>query len=159
MAFRELINKNISVKLDIAGSGPLKKYLVSLAKKLNIHSHICFLGQQSRESILKIIISADAIVSSSCFETFSVVLLEAIACGKPIVSTSSGGPNYIVNKINGLLTPPNDPLQLADAMLKIQNNITHYDAFKIKNDFLERFGEASFITKMKSLYRHVLMYS
>ena len=152
LAVREIKNKNIAVQLEIVGSGPLKDSLISLTKKLQINHYVSFSGHLSRSPIQKKIISSDAIVSSSSFESFGVVLLEAISCGKPIVSTSSGGPNFIVSDINGLLTPPGDPLKLADAMIKVQNNINIYDQFKIKNDFLERFGENIFVDKMKLLY-------
>ena len=83
--------------------------------------------------------AADAFVLSSAYETFGVVLIEALACGKPVVSTACGGPDYIVTEENGLLVPVGDTQALGAALEQMIRTIDRYDPFRLKQDLSPSF--------------------
>lgn len=65
----------------------------------------------------------DILVSASDAETFGMVHVEAMACGKPVVSTDRGGPQDIVNEgITGFLVPPRNPRALAGRITSLCQN-------------------------------------
>lgn len=78
-------------RLLLAGDGPLRNELASLALKLGISSQVEFLGRQAPERIATLLTAADALCLSSHNEGFPNVILEAMASGTPVISTDVGG--------------------------------------------------------------------
>jgi glycosyltransferase involved in cell wall biosynthesis len=103
-------------RLLIAGEGPLRAGLEALAASLSLGGTVRFLGQvRGAAAFLK---SLDIFVLSSWGEGMGSVLLEAMACGVPIVATSAGGiPEIVEDSRTGLLAPPRDPAALAERLL------------------------------------------
>ncbi|MEH7235747.1 glycosyltransferase [Bacillus sp. JJ1562] len=148
--------KGKPVELVIGGNGEEREALELLAKKLNIEKQIIFLGELNRERVKEEIQKAHAFVLASRFETFGVVFIEALACGKPIVATACGGPEMIVNELNGKLVQVEDVEGLGQAMQSIQENYHTYHAEDIRKDCVSRFSEESVVTKITKLYEQVL---
>src|SRR5690606_22342672 len=92
-----------AIDLKIGGDGELWGQFKRLAGELGISDKIEWLGFMNREEIASTFQRSDLFVLSSRMENLPLVLLEAIACGKPIISTKCGGPEIIVNQNNGLL--------------------------------------------------------
>ncbi len=97
---------NPSLRLYILGQGPLRKYLENLISELKMEEQVFLLGFLNNPyDYLK---AADLFVFGSNFEGFPNVLLEAMACGLPILSTNcKSGPSEIMNlskATNGLMT-------------------------------------------------------
>jgi len=114
-----LLPKNLDAHCWILGDGPQLHALERLAKKLGIEDRVRFLGFQSNPySYMR---SADALVLSSRWEGFGNVIVEAMACGLPVISTDCDfGPSEIITDYeNGLLVPADQPQSLADAMKTI----------------------------------------
>jgi glycosyltransferase involved in cell wall biosynthesis len=155
-AFAAAFKNNKKVKLRIAGDGPLENELKNLAAMLGVQDQIKFLGRIDRSQVLDELAASDAFVLSSHYETFGVVLIEALAMGKPVVATACGGPEYIVNKRNGILVPPHHGDQLAQAMTKLKSEISRYDAGSIRQDCIQRFGEKAVVWKIEQIYSDVL---
>jgi glycosyltransferase involved in cell wall biosynthesis len=84
------------VHLYIAGSGEEECKLKYLVKKLDIEESVTFLGFVSEEEKWSYYRSADLCVVPSVEEPFGIVLLEAMACGKPVVASMVGGILYVV---------------------------------------------------------------
>ena len=151
-AFANGFNNNEQVELIIGGEGEEKNKLMELAKELNIEGRVTFLGELSREQAALEMKKCDSFVLPSRYETFGVVFIEALACGKPIVATKSGGPDLIVNEENGLLVDVNDVKGLATAM---QNIVKHYETYSEKEiikDCHNRFSEEAVSKQLKELY-------
>ena len=74
------------------------KYLLKLKKKLNLDSKIEFKEEMTREKLYAYYRDCDYFVLPSISEGFGIVLIEALAQGKPVVSTRSGGPEDIINE-------------------------------------------------------------
>jgi glycosyltransferase involved in cell wall biosynthesis len=117
---------------------------------------VTFLGTLDRGSVVKEMQSADAFVLSSRHETFGVVLIEALACGLPVIATTCGGPECIVEPDDGLLVPPNDASALAGAMERMMVQRSLYSAVKLRERCLTRFGGKAVTTQIADVYAKVL---
>ena len=157
-AFSNEFNKDKNVKLRIGGNGPLRNDLEVFSRELGIEDQIVFLGLLNRSKVLTEMKNCDAFVLSSDYETFGVVLIEALACGKPVISTACGGPEDIVNKKNGILIPVKNVKALQEAMRFMYLNSKRYDRNLIRNGCINRFGEKAFINTLKEIYASVLNY-
>lgn len=154
-AFAYGFRKEIGVRLKIAGDGPLLKSLIILTKELDISDQVEFLGYLNRAQILKEMDRCDTFILSSHYETFGVVLIEALSRGKPIIATACGGPECIVDRSNGILCPVKDINALKIAMRKIYCSIGDYDKVQIRSDCLNRFGEGVFLRRISDVYDRV----
>ena len=103
--------------LLLAGDGPERESLESLAAELGIGERVRFLGAVGRREVLELFRAADASVLSSEWENFPHTLVEALAVGTPVVATAVGGvPEIVHDGGNGLLVPPGDPAALTAAL-------------------------------------------
>lgn len=151
-AFSKRFKGNASVQLRIGGDGPLRDRLEQLANDLGIAGQVRFLGALTRQGVLAEMRECDLFALSSDRETFGVVLIEALACRKPVVATACGGPNDIVREGNGLLVPPRDVDALAEAMDDILHHLDRYDPMAIREDCIARFGEKAVVDHLISIY-------
>lgn len=156
-AFNKAFRNNCSVKLRIGGDGKLRESLECLVKDLGIDRQVEFLGMLSRQQVLKEIASADAFVLSSRYETFGVVLIEALALGKPVIATRCGGPEDIVRQEDGILVPINDEDALAEGLQKLYNDHHEYQPEEIRAACRERFGQQVVTNKLIERYSQVLV--
>ena len=144
------------VRLRIGGSGGERDSLERLAHELGIANQTEFLGSLTREEVRVLLQSSHALVSSSYIETFGVTLIEAMAVGKPVVATRSGGPEEIVNAMNGLLAPAGDTEALAAAMQQMVRNYKKYDPIQIRTDCAARYGERAIVEKLGEIYHSLV---
>ncbi|ADP77482.1 glycosyl transferase group 1 [Methanothermus fervidus DSM 2088] len=105
--------------LVIVGDGPCLNQLKKMVKEEKIKD-VVFTGV--RHDINNVMAAADLVVLPSISESFGLALLEAMACGKPVVATKVGGIKEIVTEDVGLLVNPRDPKALANAIDYILKN-------------------------------------
>lgn len=114
-AFALLQRRGVSATLLVVGGGELAGELQRLATQLGVDSAVRFLGV--RKDVAAVLGSIDLFVLPSRMEGISLTVLEAMAAGKPVVTTAVGGnPEVIVHGETGLLVEPANELALADAM-------------------------------------------
>ncbi|MFZ5806385.1 MAG: glycosyltransferase [Verrucomicrobiota bacterium] len=117
-AFARAIAEYPQQLLLIAGQGVLKKRMEQLARELEIHQQIRFLG--IRQDIPVLMNLADGCLMSSAWEGMSLVLLEASASALPIVATDVGGNREVILEgKSGFLVPPKNFTALTNAMLRL----------------------------------------
>jgi glycosyltransferase involved in cell wall biosynthesis len=119
-----IIKKNIKdVKLTVVGEGDYIIYYKKLCKDLEIERNVEFKGRLIGRKLVEQYQKSNVLALSSLSESFGIVLLEAMACKKPVIGSNIGGIPYVIdNDQNGLLVPPKDPQALADAIIKILTN-------------------------------------
>ena len=117
--------------LVIVGDGP---HLEALKKKCENDyldgklDNVYFTG--SRRDVEDIIPSCDLLVLPSLTESFGLVLIEALACGKPVIGSNIGGIKEIITEDVGLLIDPNDSKDLANAIDRILSDDELMEKFK-----------------------------
>ncbi|MCK4271453.1 glycosyltransferase, partial [bacterium] len=100
----------------IVGDGPRRRQLENRSRRLKIDQNTFFVGYHKEVS--KILSTFDIKVLPSLSEGFGLVILEAMAMGKPIIATNVGGIREILkNGETGLLVPPKDPKALAEKII------------------------------------------
>jgi len=119
-AFHLLKRQNFQdAKLVIIGEDwGFKEDLLELRERYNLSGDILILDHPRREDIISAYHASNMVVLPSNYETFSITILEAFACAKPVIATAVGGiPELIENGKNGLLIRPNDAEELSKAIL------------------------------------------
>jgi len=155
-ALKILTEKKYKVKLRIGGDGPLMNELKAYATAEGIEKNIDFIGGIIRLQVKQELDECHAFLLASFYETFGVVLIESLACGRPVIATDSGGPRDIINDSNGIIVPEFSAHKFAAAMEKIIKNYSGYDQQAISKNCFERFNELRIAKELEKIYAEVL---
>jgi glycosyltransferase involved in cell wall biosynthesis len=111
----EAVRRNEGVTLLLAGDGPERANVEAQARPLDGRAR--FLGAQPREAVFELLRAADAMLLSSDWESFGLVVAEALAVGTPVLAATAGGVGEVLEDgRNGLLVPAGDVDALGDAI-------------------------------------------
>lgn len=130
-AFAKIATSAPDTNLLIVGEGPELGALVSLANELGIATRVRFTGMLDRVSVRNLMQGARGLVLPSTEEGQGVVMLEALACGTPVVGTAVGGIPEVLNPSVGRLIPPRDTSALAGALLELCTDDGRWHAMSI----------------------------
>ncbi|MEK6674849.1 MAG: glycosyltransferase [Planctomycetota bacterium] len=118
-----LHRRGVAVHCTLVGDGPMKTQIEHRAADLDIANQLTLTGAMEHTQVKLLYRSCDAVVLASFSEGIPVVLMEALAEGKPVVATSVGGiPELIIHGETGLLVPPGHINSLADAIQRLADN-------------------------------------
>jgi glycosyltransferase involved in cell wall biosynthesis len=142
----------------IAGEGPALGDLKALAKQLNIHQQVRFIGYQDRARDLPdCYAGADAFVFSSRTETQGLVLLEAMASGLPVVALSAMGTTDIVEPRLGAVVARDDVEDFARELLALLNDDARRLGMRhVAQQFASRWSDHATAVEMSAIYRRVV---
>ena len=155
-AWKLFYKKNPNATLTIGGGGQGKKKAVEWVKEYGIQDSVMFAGQLSREQVAEQMQQCDCFVLPSRYETFGVVYIEAMACGKPVIAVRNGGPDDFVKDFNGILVEAENVNSLVDAMMDIAGNRERYNPHQIVNFVREKFSEQAIARQLEGLYDQIL---
>jgi glycosyltransferase involved in cell wall biosynthesis len=150
-AFRNSL-RGSDTHLSIAGDGPQRGALEKKAKVLGILPHVTFRGALDRPAVRDLIRNSHVVVSASRVETFGITMIEAMACGKPVIATASGGPESYLTEQDGIVIPKENAPALASAMTKIQETYHQYQAAEIRARCVSKFSEGAIVTRLEEIY-------
>jgi glycosyltransferase involved in cell wall biosynthesis len=129
-----LAAEGLAFELALVGDGPLRGPIEALIERLGLRRHVRLAGWQGAESVRAEILRARALVLPSFAEGLPVVLMEAMALGRPVISTYVAGiPELVVPGVCGWLVPAGSVEALTEAMR---------DALSASVQDLERIGRA-----------------
>lgn len=154
-AFRVLELENKNVRLVIAGDGSSISSLQKLAQAHQLTEKIAFHYLPEKHKLLSLIQSSDAMVLNSNYENLPVVLLEAMSCGKPVISSDVGGIAEYIDKTNGILFSPPDSIKLTDAMRLFCSIKGQFISDDIRNFALQRFSRPVIAKQLNSVYESI----
>ena len=147
------LHQRTEARLVMLGGGPRKDVLKQQSKERGIGEQVDFLGFV--DNPYKYMLRADLLAHSSRYEGFGLVLVEALACGTPVVATNCpGGPSDILNDGEyGELVDVGDPRGLADAMARtlddppdpdrLVERAQHYRVEKVADRYAEVIDRAT----------------
>jgi glycosyltransferase involved in cell wall biosynthesis len=131
-AFRQVLDEEPEARLLIVGDGTQRAVLEKLAAELGVAGQVVFAG--ARPDVPALLGLVDVVVLSSYTECFPMAVLEAMACGVPVVCSAVGGiPEMVEDGVTGRLVPPRDPAALADGLRSLLHD----------RDRARRFGAAA----------------
>ncbi len=151
-AFAQVVAK-FPCRLIILGEGKEQDSLAKLVRQLGIERQVDFLGFQKNP--FKYLAHSDIFVLSSLWEGFALAILEAMACGIPVISTRcpSGPDEIITDGVNGLLVPVADEKALADAMLRLlKDKELSAKLVQAGRKRVEDFTAAKFVKEYEALF-------
>lgn len=118
-----LRSKGIEADLEIAGSGPQEQSLRGLTRDLDLADNVRFLGRLDRPEIADLYRRADVMLNPTTVDNMPNSVIEALACGVPVISSNIGGVPFIVkDRETALLVPVGNGELFADAMREIMTD-------------------------------------
>ena len=119
-AFALLTQTNPESRLIIAGDGPEMSRLHDTAKRLGVLDRVQFVGHVPHDLLPALYQRADIFVTASTIETQGLVVLEAMACGLPVVGVRAAAlTDAVQDEVTGFLVPPNDAMAIAQALARL----------------------------------------
>lgn len=145
----EVFSELKNVKCLIVGDGPLYKELINKTKNLNIENKVIFTGQVPYEETVKYYNAADLFVFPTLrIEGLPMVLVEAAACGLPVVASNIGGvPSVVEDGKTGFLIKPKDKEALKKSIIKL---LKEEDLRKTMSDDAQRKAQENFTQEKMS---------
>lgn len=127
-AFKALSAARPRVTLALIGDGVMKAGLESLIAEAGLQKRVHLPGGQSPQGVGDWIGASDVLTLPSWSEGYPNVVVEGVACGRPVVATDVGGTREILNGSNGILIPPRDPAALQEALARALDTQWDHDA-------------------------------
>lgn len=112
--------------------------------------HIKHIKSANRGEMVNLMQTHDAVLSTSRTETFGMAIVEALACGLPVVATKSGGPEQYMDNSMGILCDV-DADSVVNAIQFVQNNADKYDSGEISSSIIHKFGAQNYIRQIENL--------
>jgi glycosyltransferase involved in cell wall biosynthesis len=123
LAVRRLVDKGTPVRFDIIGDGPERQRILYTIHDLGLERQVHLYGPLAPDEVRDQLQQADVFLLSSLSEGISNAVLEAMACGLPIVTTDCGGMNEVVTDgVEGFLVTARDPKAMAQALWTLWEN-------------------------------------
>ena len=149
--------KEIPTKLVLIGDGPDRSECERLARELDVQKNVIFLGKH--DALAEPLNAADLFLMPSQSESFGLSALEAMACGKPVISSSVGGlPELIVHNETGYIAEIGDVDRMAKYTIDLLTNEKKYNTFS-KNSrarAVNQFEKKLILPKYIEFYEKVL---
>jgi glycosyltransferase involved in cell wall biosynthesis len=155
-SIKSAVEKDKNIHFRIGGTGEVLGRYKELSGKENLSGYITWLGALSREESVNEFQKCDCFILPSFHESFGLVLVEAIACGKPVIATRCGGPEDIVNEENGVLINKGNEEELSGAILNVKKNANRYKPELIRKYFIDNFSKDVVTKRTVNIYKECL---
>lgn len=156
--FARVVKRKPEAMLVVAGEGPALEHCKSYVESLKLSANVRFVGYLSRDRELPDCYNAgDLFVFSSKTETQGLVLLEAMACGTPVVSTAYMGTADIVKPELGARVAPDDEAGFANLVVELLNDPTRRRAMSSEaRAYAATWSAGAMATRMAELYSSLI---
>ncbi len=154
-AMERVLKEIPEAKLILVGEGKEREMLESLSIQLDINKSVQFVGIVNHEKVHTFMQQADVFVLPSLSEGFPNVLLEAMACGLPVIATRVGGiPDIIMEEENGYLIDEKRPDEISEKLLFLSRNkpIT-WKISKNNKEKVKKYNWDNIVSNLEEIYR------
>jgi glycosyltransferase involved in cell wall biosynthesis len=145
--------RDVDAPLRIVGTGSEEDRL----RKLESSSRVSWLGQLSHDDVLQNVVNSDFLIFPSRWkEPFGLGMIEAMACGRPVIASRIGAATELVEDgVNGILVPPNDDRALTDAAARLVSDHELRDRLGAgaRKTFECRFAPSEHLRAIEQLFR------
>jgi len=154
-----LVNKRIpEVRLMILGDGPEKSILKKMCKECDLSDRVDFIGRYNHdEELIGRLGASDIFVTASKSENLPVSLLEAMACGLPIVAVDEKGiPEVVKNNLNGYIVQADQPDLLAEKIIQL---LTDKDIAKFayaSRELVKKYSSSAYAKNLEKYYSELI---
>lgn len=161
-AIKCVLKTRPDTKLVMVGGGfyndtmKQERCLHAMAEDMGLDGKVEFTGIKSPAEVAKYMKESAFLVLPSRAESFGAVLVEALACGRPVIATRCGGPEDIVNDNVGVLIPREDPTVLAHTIEQMLARQQEYNSVKIRDYAIEKFSWGQVAKKTINLYKEII---
>lgn len=153
--WKRFIQQHPGSRLILAGRGIDSPEFKGLVQEQGISDTVDCLPALSREDVYTQLSLAHVLVSVSFIETFGLTIAEALAAGRPVVATNSGGPADIISDGDGFLVPQQSPEAFIQALEQVYNGV-HNTPEQLSEHCRQRFGETGFLRTIEKIYTDIL---
>ena len=133
-----------------------KLYVPNLAKENKVFEYCEFHYEVSRKDIPEFFNISSVFVSSSINETFGIAMCEAIFSGLPVIATSNGGADDIINNDNGIKVPVSDYEELSEKIKMMYDGELKFDKIMVSKSLNAKFGTEAFRGKLRIMYDKII---
>ena len=155
-AFAKAFPAPSQVELWLGGDGRTRQQLEEKTLALGVSDRVRFLGQVTPADVPSLLAEVDMFVFASHYETFGVVVAEALTVGVPVVSTRCGGPEYIIQDGDGALVERRSADALARVMKEQLAQLSSFDRVAIRERALARFSGSAVAGQLETVYQQIL---
>ena len=154
-SLKALKDNGVDYKATLIGDGMDLAEMCQLSKQLELDDRVRFTGVLEGQDLVKELASGDFFVLSSNYETASIVVVEALMCGLPIVSTEVGEVPNIINEYNGIMVPIHDENALTEAMTQMCRNYKNYDPQSLREAVIEKYSKENVGQLLTQWYQEI----
>ncbi|MFX1466110.1 MAG: glycosyltransferase family 4 protein [Promethearchaeota archaeon] len=146
--------KDVKIKIIIVGSGRERKSLEKITKRLNITDRVIFSGRVSVEELPSYYAASDIFVIPSLYEGFGLPILEAQACGSPVIGSDCTAIAETIG-LGGVVFEPNNEVSLKNEILRLIDHKQTYNKFVEKSlENVEKYRWQNVIDRIEKILRN-----
>ncbi len=150
-----LVNQNFD-NWQFTFAGYADEKIKKMTTLLGLNEKIKWTGEVVYSEIAELMRANDCLVMFSRFENQPCVILEALCCGLPVITTKKGGISECINEENGLFTTSEDTLQLSKIIIQLKETYQKYNREKIAQQAMAKYNYEIIAAKIISVYSIVL---
>jgi glycosyltransferase involved in cell wall biosynthesis len=156
-AVSELYKHRQDFSVLLVGEGPDQQVMQNYAQDLGLNEvQLEFAGLKQGDELISLYQSASFLVQSSHYETFGTVVIEAMACGLPVVSTNTGIAASIINDSNGIIIQQGGVGEIVKCMKQMLNIYPTFDWIKLHEAVADRFSGKKISEELIGIYNEII---
>ncbi|MCX6281684.1 MAG: glycosyltransferase [Bacteroidetes bacterium] len=156
-AIARLLKKRDDFRVRLVGEGPDHLELLSYAGKLGLcHPQTEFTGIKINGELIRLYQTSSFLVQTSRYETFGTVIIEALACGIPVVSTRTGIADSVIGEDNGILIQQPSVDQIMEGIEKMLDIYPTFDYNKLHESVAGSFSDVAISGELTGIYNEII---
>lgn len=142
--------------VDLVGDGVLRPGYEEQARALGVDDMLTCHGLQPHDVVARMMRENHALVLPSLHEALPLVIIEALASGRPVIATSCGGPEFMLDAGNGLVVEPGQPGPLVDAIVDLLTHLERYDPGSIASAAASKYSYSAVEGALSRIYSRLV---
>lgn len=155
-AFAKAFKENADLELNIVGEGIDKDKYQHLVTGLKLGKNIHFKGRMLSEDLVEEMNANDALIMFSNYETFCLVIIEAFACAKPVITSNAGAIKTYMKPELGIMVEKQNEDELTNAILSFAKDSGKYNCQNIRQFAIDNYSYEKVGEKLNDIYDEAL---